>query len=157
MDVAQHLGEPRKLLFAVFCVCICIVYLMVIVFSALTITTSGIRAQELRSWGRRRLKKPTEEAALKFVFCISDWQKICTGTPALDSRLTDVPALQTQHTGALSQENSLVFCEGAPEGSRALILFLVERTPFILQEARKWFRSASPFLMKVSYEFLFFF
>jgi hypothetical protein len=34
VDVAQHLGEPRKLLFAVFCVCICIDCLMVICVSA---------------------------------------------------------------------------------------------------------------------------
>ena len=47
MDVAQHLGEPRKLLL------LCslsgrIDCLMVIVVSALAITTSDIRAQELR-------------------------------------------------------------------------------------------------------------
>jgi hypothetical protein len=49
---------------------------MVIVFSALTITTSGIRAQELRAEEGADRKKPK---LLKFVFWHSAWQKLAQG------------------------------------------------------------------------------
>ena len=101
--------------------------LLVIVFSALTITTSGIRAA--LSLGAEEDAAGEEAEALKFVLLTALGKSMHRGAGAgkqlkqARQRWAEskggAPALHTQVTGALLK-NLGVFCEGAPEGSRAL-------------------------------------
>ena len=101
--------------------------LLVIVFSALTITTSGIRAQPLRSWGGRsreevvvwrvqRLKKNVHRGAI-------------AGKQTKEERWRCTAKIQARWLLKFT-----FFCEGAPEGS--------ERSPLRLKGAPA---SSSPY------------